>query len=121
MTQSRRKKKAESDPELEAAVAAILVQQEIQEQEESVAALLSDAADIDDDFSYDENHRCGFAAIIGLPNVGKSTLLNSLLGQKLSIVTQKAQTTRNRVFGILSGDDHQVECFTACGLSLFYL
>ena len=90
-------------------MATLMAEREIIEEEESVAKLLSDAEDIDDDFSYDESHRCGFVAIIGLPNVGKSTLLNSLLGQKLSIVTQKAQTTRNRVFGILSGDDHQVK------------
>jgi len=52
--------------------------------------------------------RSGFVAIIGNPNVGKSTLLNSFLGQKLSIVTQKAQTTRNRVTGILTEKDYQI-------------
>jgi hypothetical protein len=50
----------------------------------------------------------GFVAIIGRPNAGKSTLLNALLGQQLSIVTQKAQTTRHRVLGILSEPDHQI-------------
>lgn len=55
-----------------------------------------------------EQHRAGFVNIIGAPNVGKSTLLNSILGQGLSIITSKAQTTRHRLMGILSGDDHQL-------------
>lgn len=52
--------------------------------------------------------KVGYAAIIGLPNVGKSSLMNALLGQKLSIITSKPQTTRKRVLGILSGKDHQI-------------
>ena len=54
------------------------------------------------------NFRAGYAAIIGEPNVGKSTLMNGLLQQKISIVTAKPQTTRHKVLGILSGDDYQV-------------
>jgi len=54
------------------------------------------------------NFRAGYAAIIGEPNVGKSTLMNGLLQQKISIVTAKPQTTRHKVLGILSGDDFQV-------------
>jgi GTP-binding protein Era len=52
--------------------------------------------------------RCGFVAIIGKPNAGKSTLLNSLIGSKLSIITPKPQTTRKRVIGIYSVDDTQI-------------
>jgi len=53
-------------------------------------------------------HRAGFVAIIGKPNVGKSTLMNALVGERLSIVTSKAQTTRHRILGILNGDDFQL-------------
>ena len=53
-------------------------------------------------------HQAGFVGIIGKPNVGKSTLLNKLVGQGLSIVTHKAQTTRHRIKGILNADDYQV-------------
>ena len=53
-------------------------------------------------------HKSGFVNIIGNPNVGKSTLMNGLVGEKLSIITPKAQTTRHRILGIVSGDDYQV-------------
>lgn len=53
-------------------------------------------------------HKAGFVNIVGNPNVGKSTLMNALIGEKLSIITSKAQTTRHRIFGIVNGDDFQV-------------
>ena len=53
-------------------------------------------------------HKTGYVAILGLPNVGKSTLLNALLGQKLSIITAKPQTTRKRILGILSEENYQI-------------
>ena len=53
-------------------------------------------------------HKSGFVNIIGNPNVGKSTLMNSFVGEKLSIITSKAQTTRHRILGIVNGDDFQM-------------
>ena len=55
-----------------------------------------------------EIHRAGFVSIIGKPNVGKSTLMNALVGEKLSIITSKAQTTRHRIMGIMSGEQNNV-------------
>lgn len=56
----------------------------------------------------DDRHKAGFVSIIGKPNAGKSTLMNVLVGEKLSIITSKAQTTRHRIMGILSGENFQV-------------
>ncbi|WP_417012370.1 GTPase Era [Alistipes sp.] len=53
-------------------------------------------------------HKSGFVNIIGNPNVGKSTLMNALVGERLSIITSKAQTTRHRILGIVNGDDFQM-------------
>src|SRR5512133_2118428 len=53
-------------------------------------------------------HKSGFVNIIGFPNVGKSTLMNAMVGEKLSIITSKAQTTRHRILGIVNGDDFQI-------------
>ena len=54
------------------------------------------------------SHKAGFVNIIGYPNVGKSTLMNALVGEKLSIITQKAQTTRHRIMGIVNDDEFQI-------------
>jgi GTPase len=54
------------------------------------------------------NHRAGFVNILGNPNVGKSTIMNALVGEKLSIITAKAQTTRHRIMGIVNGEDFQI-------------
>lgn len=62
------------------------------------------------------NHRSGFAAIIGRPNVGKSTLLNRLIGEKLAIVSPKPQTTRNRVLGILTRPEYQIAFLDTPGI-----
>src|SRR3989338_1020592 len=53
-------------------------------------------------------HRAGFVNILGKPNAGKSTLMNAFVGERLSIITSKAQTTRHRILGIVNGDDFQV-------------
>ncbi|WKN32408.1 GTPase Era [Porifericola rhodea] len=53
-------------------------------------------------------HKAGFVSIVGKPNVGKSTLMNQLVGERLSIITSKAQTTRHRIMGIINGEDFQV-------------
>ncbi|MDR2962433.1 MAG: GTPase Era [Bacteroidales bacterium] len=53
-------------------------------------------------------HKAGFVNIVGNPNVGKSTLMNELVGERLSIVTNKSQTTRHRILGILNSDDYQI-------------
>lgn len=54
------------------------------------------------------SHKAGFVSIIGKPNAGKSTLMNALVGEKMSIITPKAQTTRHRILGIVNTDDYQV-------------
>ena len=55
-----------------------------------------------------KKHKSGFVSIIGNPNVGKSTLMNALVGRELSIITHKAQTTRHRILGIINGEDFQI-------------
>ena len=55
-----------------------------------------------------EGFRSGFVALIGRPNAGKSTLMNKLVGQKVAIMSDKPQTTRNRIMGIVNGEDNQM-------------
>lgn len=57
---------------------------------------------------HDQNHRSGFVNIVGNPNVGKSTLMNKLVGEKLSIITAKSQTTRHRIMGIVNTPEYQI-------------
>ena len=63
-----------------------------------------------------ENIRSGMVAIVGPPNAGKSTLMNHLLGQKISIVSHKPQTTRNRILGVVNGDSYQIVLIDTPGL-----
>ncbi len=62
------------------------------------------------------NHKSGFVAILGLPNSGKSTLLNAILGQKLSIINNKPQTTRKKIQGILNSENYQVIFLDTAGI-----
>ncbi|MQM04731.1 hypothetical protein Taro_037529 [Colocasia esculenta] len=64
----------------------------------------------------DPNHRSGYVAVLGKPNVGKSTLSNQMIGQKLSIVTDKPQTTRHRILGICSGAEYQMILYDTPGV-----
>ncbi|MFR8359630.1 MAG: GTPase [Parabacteroides sp.] len=56
----------------------------------------------------ENKHKSGFVNIVGNPNVGKSTLMNRLVGERISIITSKAQTTRHRIMGIVNTDDMQI-------------
>lgn len=79
-------------------------------------ALLDDYEMEEIGYDSDPNHRSGFVAVLGKPNVGKSTLANQMIGQKLSIVTDKPQTTRHRILGICSGPDYQMILYDTPGV-----
>eukprot|EP00252_Welwitschia_mirabilis_P020970 TRINITY_DN5256_c0_g1_i1.p1 TRINITY_DN5256_c0_g1~~TRINITY_DN5256_c0_g1_i1.p1 ORF type:complete len:425 (+),score=73.28 TRINITY_DN5256_c0_g1_i1:152-1426(+) len=70
----------------------------------------------DSDWNVNPNHRSGYVAVIGKPNVGKSTLINQMIGQKLSIVTEKPQTTRHRILGLCSEPDYQIVLYDTPGV-----
>lgn len=61
-----------------------------------------------DDTTVKPGHKAGFVNIVGNPNVGKSTLMNDLVGERISIITQKSQTTRHRIMGIVNTPDYQI-------------
>ncbi|XP_062156347.1 GTPase ERA-like, chloroplastic [Alnus glutinosa] len=79
-------------------------------------ALLDDYEMEELDYTSDPNHRSGYVAVLGKPNVGKSTLSNQMIGQKLSIVTDKPQTTRHRILGICSGPQYQMVLYDTPGV-----
>ncbi|KAK1410428.1 hypothetical protein QVD17_36965 [Tagetes erecta] len=79
-------------------------------------ALLDDYEMEELGYSHDPNHRSGYIAVVGKPNVGKSTLSNQMIGQKLSIVTDKPQTTRHRILGICSAPEYQMILYDTPGV-----
>lgn len=79
---------------------------------------MSQQPSVDDTVGVSTNYQAGFVAVIGRPNVGKSTLMNGLLGQKLSITSPKPQTTRHRIHGILTTQDYQVVLVDTPGMHL---
>ncbi|KAL5713284.1 hypothetical protein ACHQM5_015376 [Ranunculus cassubicifolius] len=79
-------------------------------------ALLDDYEMEELDFETNPNHKSGYVAVLGWPNVGKSTLSNQMIGQKLSIVTNKPQTTRHRILGICSAPEYQMILYDTPGV-----
>ena len=78
------------------------------QQTEDVMAALTDRVECPASTGCKEGHKAGFVNIVGNPNVGKSTLMNCLVGERMSIITPKAQTTRHRITGIVNSPDYQI-------------
>ncbi|MBD0787409.1 GTPase Era [Vibrio sp. Y2-5] len=82
------------------------------------AFFASEGEEVQKEASLPENQHCGFVAIVGRPNVGKSTLLNNILGQKISITSRKPQTTRHRIMGVDTQGDYQAIYVDTPGLHI---
>jgi GTP-binding protein Era len=88
----------------------------LSEKPDRATALLDEYEMEELDMEVDPNHRSGYIAVVGKPNVGKSTLSNQMIGQKLSIVTDKPQTTRHRILGICSTPEYQMILYDTPGV-----
>ncbi|KAH9606460.1 hypothetical protein KSS87_002858, partial [Heliosperma pusillum] len=102
------------EPELTVATAAGFVS--LSEKPDRNIALLDEYEMEENGFDPNSNHRSGYVAVVGKPNVGKSTLSNQMIGQKLSIVTDKPQTTRHRILGICSAPEYQMVLYDTPGV-----
>ncbi|XP_074308912.1 GTPase ERA-like, chloroplastic [Silene latifolia] len=102
------------EAELTAAAAAGFLS--LSEKPDRNIALLDEYEMEENGFDPNSNHRSGYVAVVGKPNVGKSTLSNQMIGQKLSIVTDKPQTTRHRILGICSGPEYQMVLYDTPGV-----
>ncbi|XP_020596562.1 uncharacterized protein LOC110036454 isoform X1 [Phalaenopsis equestris] len=127
ISKTRRPAEVEDDEEVEGAVDEELEQLSFNSSSSSLflngkpdrnPALLDDYVlqELDSDRSNSQSHRSGYVAVLGKPNVGKSTLSNQMIGQKLSIVTDKPQTTRHRILGICSDTDYQIVLYDTPGV-----
>ncbi|XAR57918.1 hypothetical protein NMG60_11026224 [Bertholletia excelsa] len=103
----------EVDNEMESSLSTFL---SLSEKPDRDTALLDDYEIEEFDSGPNPNHRSGYVAVLGKPNVGKSTLSNQMIGQKLSIVTDKPQTTRHRILGICSGPEYQMILYDTPGV-----
>lgn len=88
----------------------------LSEKPDRSVALLDDYEMEELDYASNPDHRSGYVAVLGKPNVGKSTIANQMIGQKLSIVTDKPQTTRHRILGICSGPEYQMILYDTPGV-----
>ncbi|EEE64721.1 gTPase ERA-like, chloroplastic [Oryza sativa Japonica Group] len=107
---------AEGWQEEEAAVVTTRPRLELIEKPDRSLCLLDEYESEELGTSHCANHRSGYVAVLGKPNVGKSTLINQIVGQKLSIVTDKPQTTRHRILGICSEPEYQIILYDTPGV-----